>query len=215
MLAIASAFWPMLIAIALVALRTPHPARLLGWFLAGGLLTAVAEGAVIVFTLEGTGFASGSKPAADPVLGISAGSLALLTACVLLLRRNRPPRKRHEPKRRWSERLVEKGAGLAFAAGVVLDLFPGFFPFVAMKDIAELRLGDGTKFALVVAFYVIMLAFVEVPLVGDLVAHERTSELALRFNAWLDRNARRLAIVVLAAEGTYLVLRGLIRLAGW
>lgn len=214
MLAIAAAFWPMLIAIVLIALRTPRPARILGWFLAGGMLTAVTEGAIIVFTLEGTRFASGSKPAADPVLGISAGSLALLTACVLLLRRNRP-RKKHEPKRRWSERALEKGAPLAFASGIVLNLFPGVFPYVAMKDIAELRLDAGAKFALVVAFYVVMLAFIEVPLVGDLVAHERTSRLALRFNAWLSRNARRLAIIALATAGTYLLVRGILRLAGW
>jgi hypothetical protein len=126
------------------------------------------------------------------------------------LRRNRP-RKAHT-KKPWAERVVERGAGLAFAAGVALDLFPGFFPFVAMKDIAQLHYGDAAKFALVVAFYVIMFAFVEAPIVGDLVAHERTTELAHRFNAWLSRNARRLVIGVLATAGTYLVLRAIVRL---
>jgi hypothetical protein len=211
-LAVAAAFWPLLLVIVVVALRSPHPARLLGWFLAGGLLTAVAEGAAIVFSLQGTKFASGSKPAADPVLGLGAGSLALLAACVLLLTRGRRDPKKHASGKHWSERALESGAPLAFAAGIVLNLFPGLFPYVAMKDIAQLGFGDVTKFVLVVAFYVVMLAFIEVPLVGDLVAHERTAKLALRFNAWMDRNARTLAVIVLAVGGTYLVVRATIRL---
>ena len=44
LLAIASAFWPVLIAVDLIALRTPRPATVLGWFLAGGLLTTIGEG---------------------------------------------------------------------------------------------------------------------------------------------------------------------------
>src|SRR2546423_841854 len=124
-LAVASAFWPLLLVIVIVALRSPHPSRLLGWFLAGGLLTAVAEGAAIVLSLEGTKFASGSKRAADPVLGLSAGSLALLAACVLLLTRGRRHAKKHASRKRWPERALERGAPLAFAAGIALNLFPG------------------------------------------------------------------------------------------
>jgi len=37
-LAIASAFWPVLLVVVLVALRAPHPARLLASFLAAALL---------------------------------------------------------------------------------------------------------------------------------------------------------------------------------
>ena len=34
--------------------------------------------------------------------------------------------------------MLERGAPLAFVAGIVLNVFPGVFPLIALKDIAEL-----------------------------------------------------------------------------
>src|SRR4051794_1366780 len=41
LLAIASAFWPLLLAVVLVSFQAPRPVRILACFLAGGLLTCV------------------------------------------------------------------------------------------------------------------------------------------------------------------------------
>jgi hypothetical protein len=94
----------------------------------------------------------------------------------------------------------------------VLNIIPGTFPFVALVDIARLDVGDAAKVAAVVVFYVIMLAFAEVPIVAYLVAPERTIAATNAFNDWLSRNGRRVAAAVLGAVGLYLVARGLVRL---
>jgi hypothetical protein len=212
LLAIASIFWPLLFAIVVVALRTAHPIPVLTGFLAGGLLTTITVGVVIVFTLENRSFVTGSRPPADPIFSIAAGALALLAAFVLRGMAARP-RKPKEPKPDAgpgrTERMVES-VRLAFVAGIVLNIAPGIFPFVALKDIAQLSAPAGAKVLLVVVFYVIMFASVEIPIVGAWFAPARTTAAMQSLNDWLDVNGRRLAVWVLALVGVYLVVRGVV-----
>jgi hypothetical protein len=65
---------------------------------------------------------------------------------------------------------------------------------------------------LVVVFYVIMFASVEIPILGYVVAPVRTVVLVRRLNAWLDRNAVRVAADVLALAGAFFLVRGLLEL---
>jgi hypothetical protein len=194
--------------------------KILVWFLAGGLLTTVAVGVAVVFALQGASFMSGSDPTVDPAIYISMGLLSLLAAFALLRRAARPPAKpqpEHEPaatsaKPPLTQRAVERGAPVAFAAGVVLNIVPGTFPIVALKDIAQLNASNGAKVATIVVFYVIMFAFVEVPIVAYLIAPDRTTVAVNAFNAWLKRNGRRVAAYVLAGVGLYLTIRGVVDL---
>ena len=213
-LAVGSAFWPILILIVVLALRLAHPIRVLVWFLAGALLTTVTLGIVIVFALQDTSFVTGSHPAANPTFALVAGLLSLLAAYALLRssRKARPHDSAPAKGSSRTERAVERGGPVAFAAGVVLNIVPGALPFVALKDIAQLDASNGAKVAAIVAFYVVMFAFVEVPIVAFAIAPERTAAVVSRFNAWLGRNARRVAAYVLAAVGLYLTIRGLVQL---
>jgi hypothetical protein len=219
-LAIASMFWPTLILIVVVALRLPHPVKILFGFLAGGLLTTVAVGIAVVFALQGSSLVSGSAPSIDPALNITMGLLSLLAAYFLNRRRVQPPAQKPaetaatpQPKKpSVAERAVDGGVGVAFAAGVVLNIVPGTFPIVALKDIAELDTGNAAKIAAIVVFYVIMFAFVEVPLVAYHFAPERTTTAVNGLNAWLGRNGLRLGIFILAGVGLYLIARGVLQL---
>lgn len=213
LLAVASAFWPTLILVVVVALRLEHPTRILLFFVAGALLTTISIGLAIVFSLDGTTVAARSNHSGRAAVYLVAGALSLLAAAALWWsgarpRKPKPPRTQPSLAERW----VERGAPVAFAAGVVLNIFPGTFPFVALVDIARLEVGDVAKVATVVVFYVIMLAFAEVPIVAYVVAPERTVAATNAFNAWLSRNGRRVAAGVLAVVGAYLVVRGLIKL---
>jgi Sap, sulfolipid-1-addressing protein len=218
LLAFASMFWPTLIVIVVLALRVSHPVKILLWFLIGGLLTTVTVGVAIVFAVQGASFMSGSSPTIDPVIYITMGLLSLLAAFALLHRKSRAAAKPHdagqEPSTKTkpplTERAVEHGAPVAFAAGVVLNIVPGTFPIVALKDIAQLNASDGAKVAVIIVFYVIMFAFVEVPIVAYLIAPERTSVAVNAFNAWLKRNGRRIAAYVLGAFGLYLLIHGVV-----
>jgi Sap, sulfolipid-1-addressing protein len=210
----------LLIAVVLIALRSPHPERLLASFYAGALLTTVTVGLLVVGALQKTSVVTGpsSRQTLDPALSITIGALALISAYMLRQRvirqeRGRDLHMRQEAKTtgptRW-EKMLGRGAPLAFVVGVLLDIFPGFFPFVALKNIAELDYGLGSTAALILGFYLVMFVIIELPLVGYLFMPRRTTEWATRFNRWLDRNGRSLAVYALAGVGGYLAVRGIV-----
>jgi hypothetical protein len=216
LLAVASALWPALVAVVVVALRTPRPTRILASFLAGAMLTTVSVGLVIVFALESSDVVEGPHRTTTAVVDLTIGGLALVTSYVLSHRWAAEPGRavaKAADRPGWSERMIERGARLAFLVGVVLNVFPGLFPFVALKDIAELDYEPWATVLLVSGFYVVMFTIVEVPLVAGLVAPERTARAVDRFNTWLERNGRRLIVIALAAVGVYLMVRGIIAAA--
>ncbi len=212
-LAVASAFWPILLVVVLVALRAPHPVRLLGSFLVAALLTTMTVGLVIIYALQGTALVSTSRDSFDPIAQIAVGSIAIVVA-ILIRRRSRdaPAVESQGSESGRIEHMLERGAPLAFVAGIVLNLFPGFFPLIALKDIAELDESLAATVALVLGFYVIMFALIEVPLVGYLVAPAWTAQATARFNVWLRENASRLAVGALAVVGLFLVISGIVNL---
>ena len=212
LLAIASIFWPLLITIVVIVLRTAHPVRLLAAFLAGGLLATISVGLVVVSSFQGSGLLTKDRGTADPAVNIVVGALAIIAAVVVwrLDARPREPKPVQE-KRGKTERYLEN-ARLAFVAGLLLNIVPGLFPFVALKDIAEGDYSAAVDVVLVVVFYLVMFLSVEIPLVSYLVAPDGTVRTVQRLNDWLDRNARKVATAVLGAIGLYLVVRGLIQL---
>src|SRR5262249_36281468 len=107
-------------------------------------------------------------------------------------------------------RLLSKGAALAFVAGVVANVFPGFLPFIALKDIAELDYPAPATIAVIIGFYGVMFTFVEAPLLGYLFAPARTETAVHTFNLWLGRNGRALAASVLAVAGVVEIARGVV-----
>jgi hypothetical protein len=216
-LAVASSFWPTLILIVVLALRLERPIGVLVWFLAAGLLTTVTIGIAIVFALQDSSFVSGSHPPANPALELTAGLLSLLAAYALLRgSRKAPPEALSSPQPAKApsriERTIGRGGPVVFAAGVVLNIVPGAAPLVGLKDIAQLDAGNGAKVAAIIAFYLIMFAFIEVPIVAYGFAPERTAAEMNRVNAWVGRNGRRVAAYVIGAVGIYLTVRGLVHL---
>jgi hypothetical protein len=216
LLAIASAFWPVLVVVDLVALRTSRPVPLLAWFLAGGLLTTIGEGVVIVFVLEGTTLGS-SRPSVGGWGNVVGGCVALLAAYVLQARAarshdERPTAGAPAKEASRTERMIENGGLYAFAAGIVLNIFPGIFPLVALRNISALSYGNGAKLLLIVGLYLCTFALIEVPLIGLLVAPARVEPMVRGLNQWIDRNGKRLGIDVLALVGLFLLVRGVVQL---
>ncbi len=219
LLALVAMFFPALLAVVLVALRAPHPQLLLGSFLAGGLLSAITVGLVIVFSLQGASVDSTSSSSLDPVVYLVFGALSLLAAAVvrrkqLLVKSEEVPDdggpEKQKPNR--LNRALDRGAPYAFVAGILLCAIPGFSALVAMKDIAQLGYSAAATVAVVIGFYLIMFSFIELPLIGFSVAPEQAAERTVAFNTWLDRNANRLATGFLVGLGVFLIVRGLVGL---
>src|ERR1700704_1410066 len=89
LLAIASMFWPTLIVIVVLALHSVQPVRILAGFLAGGLLTTIVCGSLLVFALEGSSIADGSSHSPGALLYITVGLLSLLASYVIYRGGNR------------------------------------------------------------------------------------------------------------------------------
>ena len=212
LLAVASMFWPTLIAIVVIALRLEKPMGILAWFLAGGLLTTITIGSIIVLALQSQTDVRTAPESTNGVVSTVVGLLSLVAA--YLVHRRSPKPRADDAKPSRAERAVAHGGLVAFLCGVVLNIVPGTFPIVALKDIAQLDLSNAATVATVAAFYVIMFAFVEVPLVTYFFAPERTTAAVDDFNAWLARNGRSLAVYSLGGVGVYLTVRGIVQLVG-
>ena len=211
-LALAAALWPLLLIVALIGLRAKHPAKLLACFLAGGLLATMTEGLVIIYALNGSSLMTTDRSATSPAVDVVAGSLALILAYVMMRRERPPVLDADEKESRTNQRvedMLNRGAAWAFAAGIVLDLFPNPFALVALKDLAEWGYPFTKTFVILLCFYLIVFAFIELPLIGHLVAPQRAAEQTLRFNAWFARNWYRLAFYALALGGIYLIAKGI------
>jgi hypothetical protein len=219
LLAAGSMFWPLLLVVVVIALRLPHSLRILAWFWAGGMLTSVSVGTAIVFALHGTAPKSGSTLPSASWIDIVVGSLALLAAAVLQrFGARQARRKAAQPETptqasRTSQRiehLVQSGGPLAFVGGILATILPAPLAIIAMADIAQLDYSNVETVAVIVAFYVVMFTFVEVPMVGFVVSPERTRTKAVAFNAWLDRNLVTIGVWALTILGVAEIVRGIV-----
>jgi hypothetical protein len=220
LLAVASAVYPLLLAIALIAIGAEHPRRLLAGFLAGGLLATMTVGLIVVHLLQSTSFLIGSHRQSNGVLPILIGAAAVVAAIVLAERRSRPPKPEAALAGSASggsgriNRWLDHGAAVACAGGFLLNIVPGPFPIVALKDVAELHYSLVATAGILLVFYLIMFAFIELPLIGYFVAPDRTADAAHRFHAWLMMSLHRFGVYGLGVGGVYLIVRGVLTLAG-
>ena len=209
-LAVGSMFWPVLLAVDVVAFKSDRPIRILGGFLTGGMVATVTVGCAIVFALEDTSLLTKSRHKTDAAVSIVVGAAALVAAFFIRRSDRRKPATAETHTSSRVDRLSGHGTWLAFVTGIVLNLFPGLLPFIAMKDIGELNYSTTATIAVIVGFYVVMFTPVEAPLVAFLAAPERTARAVDSFNVWLARKARKLAWWALAVFGAWEIVRGVL-----
>lgn len=224
LLGLFSAANPTLLAAVTLMLFLPSPKRLLLGYLAGALLVSLTIGFVIVFVVHDSSATSAGRNTVSPSIDIAVGLILLLVAYVLRaghdqrLKERRSQRKLAkagggEPEEKGPskvEQLFGRGsARVTFALGVVFTL-PSISYLAALHDVQTLDYGTVGEILVIVGFNLLLLTLLIVPLVGFLVAPERTVVEVRRFRAWLTRSGRRMAIYGAAVLGVLLVVRGLI-----
>lgn len=226
LLSLAAMFNPSLIAAVTVMLLIPNPKRLMIGYLLGAYLVAITMGLVIVFTLPSSETESTSKNI-GPAEDIAVGAILLLLAFVLGTGRDAHYQQRRqarkEAKLRAREeagkpteslpiRLLGKGdPRLTFVVGALLS-FPGASYIVALDHMRKLNVADSVTVLLVIGFVLIELLFLELPLLGYVLAPERTQRDVNRFKDWMARRGRTAAVAALAVLGAWLVIRGVLTL---
>jgi Sap, sulfolipid-1-addressing protein len=206
-----------LLAAVTVMLFLPSPKRMLIGFLLGGLLVSLTIGFVIVFAVHHSGATSTSQNSISPGLDIALGLLLLVAAYVLRSERMEQRRERKKKEKEGVEqgpskveRVLGRGSPrVTFLVGMVLTL-PGVSYLAALHELDNLNYGTIPTILVILGFNAMLLLLLEIPLVGYVLAPERTVVAVQDFRAWLSRNGLRAAIYVAAGLGALLIIRGVI-----
>jgi Sap, sulfolipid-1-addressing protein len=217
-LSLPAAASPTLVAAVGLMLLSKSAKRLMFGYLLGAYLTTIGLGLVIVFAIPGSGAVTTSRTTISPALSVALGVLFLAIAFAV----HRGPSERIEERRekreeakqekgppRWQRALDKGSPWTAFAVGIVLSL-PGASYLVALDILHRQGLGVTQTVLAVLAFCVIMLALIELPLLAFVVAPEWTPRTVKRFQAWIHRAGRRIAFWVALLVGVLLIVRGVI-----
>jgi MFS family permease len=218
-LALVSAIYPTLLAIVALIISRSNPRRLLTAYLAGALLTSMAIGLAIVF--GAVKILPESDRTVSPIVDFVGAGLALALLLTLATGRGRRVRevrgrrqRRKElhakPEREpWSQRILKHDSiWLTFVVGMALSL-PGVMYLVALKDLAATDPSPVTAVITLLAYNVIMFTWAELPLVGYLVAPDRTEEAVGSIHDWLGSHGREIAMAVCGVGAVYLAIQGI------
>ncbi|TML07290.1 MAG: hypothetical protein E6G41_05005 [Actinobacteria bacterium] len=222
-LALDAALYPTLLAAVVILLSQPRRKPLLSAYLAGGLTISIGLGLGIIAALKGSSAVDSSTSAVSWTTDLAVGGLALLLAVALATRadarfqerrRAKKPDKPVDPdaeqKEPLSQRLLARGsAPVVFVAALAINL-PGAAYIVGLKDIAAAHHSTAGDIALVVAFNLIMFMLAEIPLLGLIFAPDATVARVHRVNGWFSANGRRIAVVLCAVLGFFLIIRGIV-----
>jgi hypothetical protein len=209
---------PTLLAAVTVMLTLARPKRLLSGYLLGALVTSITCGLLIVFSLHGSNTSSTAKHTVNPAINIALGLLILLVVFVVGTGRDRRRRawseRRHEkakdkPPPRWRRTLSKGSARDTFVVGVLLS-FPGASYIAGMDLLSKQKISTAETVIAVLAFNVIMLLLLELPLLGYATRPEWTEATVQRFSEWLGRSGGRVALIGAAVIGVLLIGRGVI-----
>lgn len=217
LLSLAAALNPTLVAASTLMMLLPNPRRLMLGYLLGALMTSITLGLVIVFSLEGSDAVGTTENALSPAATIALGGISLAAAFVVATGRHqrvaarRRARKQDKGPPRWQRALARGSARTTFVVGALLTL-PGASYLAGLGRIDKLNYSTPETVLLVVAFNLVMLALLEIPLLGFAIAPSWTVGAVDRAKAWIARHGRRSTVTALIALGTLLVIKGLIEL---
>lgn len=211
-----------LLAAVTVMLFLENPKRLLLGYLAGALLVSLTVGFVIVFVIHDSSATETAQNSLSPAMDIALGAIFLLVAFVVSSGRDERLKEQRKAKKgdpgaadadkgpSKVDRLLGRGdPRIAFALGVVFTL-PGFAYLAALHELQQLEYGAAGEILVILGFNVMLLALLEIPLVGYLVAPERTVVAVQRFRAWLTQSSRRIVVVGAFGIGIILLVRSVI-----
>jgi hypothetical protein len=97
---------------------------------------------------------------------------------------------------------------IAWAAGAVYSA-PGAYYLAGLALLVKLDQPVSVDALAIVGFNLVMFAFLELPLIGFLLAPERARAMTEKLSGWMSRHKRTLILVVAGVGGAYLLVSGL------
>jgi hypothetical protein len=220
LLSLTASLNPTLLAASTVMLLLPSPAKLMGGYLVGALLTSITLGLVIVFSLPDSSTTKTTQHGVSPAVDIALGVLALILAWAVWSRRlersraRRRERKAAKPDKgppRWQRELSKGSPRTTFVIGALLTL-PGASYLAGLDQIHKLHYSTAVTVVCVIAFNVVMLWLLEVPLTCFILAPDRTPQAIERSKAWVSRHLHTFAVRGFSVVGVLLIIKGVVGL---
>ena len=203
-MAVAISFEPFRVGMTVLMLNRPRPLLQLFAFLCGGLAMGMTVGLMVLFVVR---TAVSPEQFTLPRVQVVMGVLALLTAAVIAVRPARSGGHRFTASAR---RLADgRSPGVGAAAGLGIAL-PSIDYLAALAVIAASGAAAATQIGALLTFNAVAFAFVEIPLLGYLVAPDRTQAAMASLHDWLRSRRRRDVAGLLAAVGGVLVVVGVL-----
>lgn len=185
-----------------------HPLRTGAWFWLGAFTATMAVGVAAAFVL---GDAASSSHPSQPktwVAIVDVVAAVLIAGWTIRLLRRPPTPERAASMMGHMTRVASSPAIAIVGAGAALANPGGFIP-VALKTISELNPSAAQYAAEWLFFTVVSLLPLLVALVALLVAREWTERALHKARAWLERNARYVAAVILFLLAAALLRNGI------
>ena len=209
---------PTLLTAVTVMLTLERPKRLLSGLPAGSAGHEHHLRSAARVCVPGSSTSSTAKHGVNPVLNIVLGALILVV--VARRRSGRDKRRRAWSERRreratdkapprWRRQLSKGSARDTFVVGALLS-FPGASYIAGMDLLHKQHLGTAVTVLVVVAFNLVMLVLLELPLLGYATRPEWTADAVQRFSEWLTRRGGRVALIGGAVAGVLLIARGIV-----
>jgi hypothetical protein len=215
LLALLAALNPTLLGATTVMLLLSNPGRLMLGYLLGAMMTSVTLGVVIVFSLQDSSVVNDAQNTINPAVDIALGAVALVVARVLgpgrTHKARRPPPEKPKAPPRWQTKLSQSSPRGAFVVGALLTL-PGASYLAGLRQIADLNYADAVTVLLVIAFNLVMLMLIELPLLGFAFAPDWTRRQVAAAKGFAARHGRRAAAYALGVIGAALIIKGVIAL---
>jgi hypothetical protein len=178
-------------------------------FVAAAAITTYATGTVMLLALEELGATSTSNRSASAGINLILG-VALLVLAVRLRthKADNAADAATSAKPSKVERYLQSRR-LAFLLGITLYIIPSPIYVGAVKAIADAKLSTSAELLALAATVATMLWLIELPMLMLLAAPGWASDALERLNRWFAAHGRQVAVVVSAAGGLYLCIKGL------
>ena len=214
-----AAFNPTLLTATTVMLLLPNPKRLLLGYLLGAYMVSISLGLVIVFALPDSGVFDTAKNTLSPAIDVMLGSILLVVAFILSSGRHQRRSERRKEKRagkqeqtpRWRQFLSKGRSRDTFVVGALLTL-PGASYLAGLSEISIQDLSTSATVLCVIAFNLVMLAILEIPLLSYTFAPDWTPRAMQRVKEVLTRHGERILFIGFLVIGVALIGRGAVEL---
>lgn len=208
-LAVLAAISPTGLLIAAIYLGSARPRLTMVCYLAGAVAMTVILALLVLLVLHAGHLELNRNRTPRYGLRLGLGVLILATVVVLARRKPTPPDPDKPASGVVSRLVASPGPVSALIVGFVV-FGPSLTYIAAIQVIATARADVPVTAAGVLVVIVIYVALIWLPFVTYLLAPGPTTYYLTTFNTWLRLHGRTIALIALAAVGTYLIINGLL-----